>query len=89
LVLAGCGSAHAPDHQRAHGALFLRAFYRDGTHRLLVVLPDAGRHVPFGDCTAPVLIDDASGAVRQITPAQAAQWVRHMELSGAVQGACP
>ena len=89
VLLAGCGSAHAPDRHHARGAPVLRAVYRDETHRLLVVLPDAARPTPRGDCTAPLLIDDVSGAARQVTPAEAAQWMRHMELSGAVQGTCP
>jgi len=89
IVLAGCGSARAPDHHHARGAPVLRAVYRDETHRLLVVLPDGARAVPRGDCTAPLLIDDDTGAARQVTPSEAAQWMRHMELSGAVQGTCP
>ncbi|WP_420381962.1 hypothetical protein [Novosphingobium sp.] len=67
----------------------LRAVYRDETHRLLVVLPDAAHRIPPGDCTAPLLIDEVSGAVRQVTPGETAQWMRQMELSGAVKGTCP
>lgn len=89
LLLAGCDHARAPDHHAASGVPVLRAVYRDDTHRLLVVLPDAARPVPAGDCTAPVLIDDTSGAVRQVTPAEAAQLMQRMQLSGAVHGACP
>ena len=93
LALAGCGAAPTPgdghDHGQAWGQPVLRAVYRDATHRLLVVLPDRAHQVPRGDCAAPVLIDEPSGAARQVTPAVAAQWMRHMQLSGAVQGICP
>jgi hypothetical protein len=67
----------------------LRAVYRDASHRLLVVLPDQAHAMPRGDCAAPVLIDEASGAARQILPGEAAAWLRHMQLSGAVEGTCP
>jgi hypothetical protein len=53
------------------------------------VLPDRAHRVPRGDCAAPLLIDEATGAVRQIAPGKAAQWMRQMQLTGAVQGACP
>jgi len=89
LALAGCGSARPPGHGHAHGEPVLRAVYRDDAHRLLVVLPDNAHHVPRGDCAAPVLIDEVSGAARQVTPADAASWMRHMQLSGAVHGTCP
>lgn len=89
LVLTGCGPA--PGNPRAHdeGQPVLRAVYRDATRRLLVVLPGAGRGLPAGDCAAPLLIDDASGAVRQLGPAEARSLMARMQLSGAVQGTCP
>lgn len=87
-LLAGCGPS-APRQPRAHGVPVLRAVYRDGAHRLLVVLPDAGHPTPRSDCAAPLLIDDATGAARQITPAEASDRMRHMQLSGAVHGTCP
>jgi hypothetical protein len=67
----------------------LRAVYRDASHRLLVVLPYQAHAMPRGDCAAPVLIDETSGAARQISPGEAAGWLRHMQLSGAVEGTCP
>jgi len=67
----------------------LRAVYRDDTHQLLVVLSDAGHPTPHGDCAAPLLIDNATGGARQITPTEASAWMRHMQLSGAVHGTCP
>ncbi len=88
LAVAGCGSARVPERHR-QGQPVLRAVYRDETHRLLVVLPDAAHRIPPGDCTAPLLIDEVSGAVRQVTPGETAQWMRQMELSGAVKGTCP
>ena len=88
-LLAGCGSARAPRHDGPHGQPVLRAVYRDATHRLLIVLPDRAHRVPRGVCAAPLLIDEATGAVRQIAPGKAAQWMRQMQLTGAVQGACP
>jgi len=88
-LLAGCGPARAPHHDRARGVPVLRAVYRDARHRLLVVLPDAAHRVPRSDCAAPVLIDEASGAARQITPGEAAEWMQKMQLAGAVQGTCP
>ncbi|KUR80463.1 hypothetical protein AQZ50_02190 [Novosphingobium sp. Fuku2-ISO-50] len=88
-LLAGCGSARAPRHDGPHGTPVLRAVYRDATHRLLIVLPDRAHRVPRGDCAAPLLIDEATGAARQIAPGEAAQWMRQMQLTGAVQGTCP
>ena len=87
-LLAGCGQA-APRQPRARGAPVLRAVYRDATHHMFVVLPDAGHRLPQGDCAAPLLIDDATGGARQITPAEAADRMRHMQLSGAIRGTCP
>jgi hypothetical protein len=87
-LLAGCGSS-PPRQPRAHGTPVLRAVDRDATQRLLVVLPDGDHPVPRGDCAAPLLIDEATGGAHQITPAEAADRMRHMQLSGAVHGTCP
>ncbi len=78
-----------PHQTGPRGAPVLRAVYRDAGHRLLVALPDGPQGLPHGDCAAPVLVDDATGAARQITPAQAAVWVQRMVLTGAVHGTCP
>jgi len=87
-LLAGCGhSARRQAH--VDGAPVLRAIYRDSSRHLLLAMPDGAHGLPHGDCAAPLLIDDATGAVRQITPAQAAGWVQRMQLSGAVHGKCP
>jgi hypothetical protein len=85
LPLAACGPAHTPQ-PRAHGTPVLRAVYRDEGHHLLMVLD---RKAPRGDCTAPLLIDDATGAAHQLSPADAAERMRHMQLAGAVEGECP
>jgi hypothetical protein len=84
---SGCG--HSAQRQaRAGGVPVLRAIWRDGSRHLLVAMPDGPRGLPRGDCAAPLLIDDATGGVRQITPAQAAEWVKRMQLSAAVHGTC-
>lgn len=88
VPLAGCG--HSPQrHAQGGGVPVLRAIYRDGSRHLLVAMPDGARRLPRGDCAAPLLIDDATGGAQQVTPAQAAQWVKRMQLSGAVHGTCP
>ena len=97
VLLAACGQSaprqqDQPDQQAggsAQGVPVLRAIYRDVAHHMLVVLPDADHRMAHGDCAAPLLIDDATGRARQITPAQAAQAMRHMQLSGAVHGTFP
>jgi len=86
--LAACGQA-VPHQTGPHGAPVLRAVYRDAGHRLLVALPDGPNGVPHGDCAAPLLVDDATGAARQITPAEAAVRAQRMVLTGAVHGTCP
>jgi len=87
-LLAGCG--HSAQRQTpVHGTPVLRAIYRDGAQHLLVAMPDGKSPLPQGDCTAPLLIDDATGRARQVTRAEAADWVKRMQLSGAVHGTCP
>ncbi|WP_156428271.1 hypothetical protein [Novosphingobium sp. FSW06-99] len=88
VMLAGCGHS-APRQIHARGTPVLRAIYRDGTHHLLVALADGPHGLPPGDCAAPLLIDDASDGVRQITHAEAVDWMKRMQLSGAVRGTCP
>ncbi len=88
VLLAGCGHA-APHAPQAHGAPVLRAVYRDQAQHLLIALPDADHGLPHGDCAAPLLVDDATGAARQITPAEAADRIKRMQLAGAVHGTCP
>ncbi len=87
-LLAACGHA-APRQTPAHGAPVLRAVYRDSAHHLLMALPDSPRGLPQGDCAAPMLIDDATGMARQITPAEAVDWMKRMQLAGAIHGTCP
>lgn len=87
-MLAGCG--HSTQRQaQARGTPVLRAIYRDGSRHLLVAMPDGASALPQGDCTAPLLIDDATGRARRVSPAEAADWVTRMQLSGAVHGTCP
>lgn len=87
LALSAC---HAPPaHHGPRGTPVLRALWRDGTHRLLVAIPDKAHPLPPGDCTAPLLIDEASGTVRQISADEASVWMQHMQLSGAMTGSCP
>lgn len=78
-----------PHQTGPQGARVLRAVYRDAGHRLLVALPDGPNGVPHGDCAAPLLVDDATGAARQITPTEAAVRAQRMVLTGAVHGTCP
>jgi hypothetical protein len=85
-LLCACGSARAPHRPSAHGTPVLRAVYRDESHHLLVVLD---RKAPHGDCTQPLLVDDATGAAHPLTPAEAAARMQHMQLSGAIEGTCP
>lgn len=88
VLIAGCG--HPAQRQaQAGGVPVLRAIYRDGARHLLVAMPDGGRELPRGDCAAPLLIDDATGRLQQVTPAEAEDWVKRMQLSGAVHGTCP
>lgn len=87
-LLAGCGRS-APQRHGSTGAPVLRAVYRDATHHLLMALPDGQKGLPQGDCAAPVLIDDATGGVQEISHDQAAGWLKRMQLSGAVHGTCP
>ena len=87
-LLTACGPA-AHRQPRMEGTPVLRAVYRDGAHHLLVALPDGAHALPTGDCTAPLLIDDASGAVRAISRDEAGRLVAQMQLSGAVRGTCP
>eukprot|EP01037_Dinobryon_pediforme_P014173 gene14173-14292_t len=87
-LLSGCGSS-PPRQVRARGVPVLRAIYRDAAQHLLVVLPEPGHPAPPGDCAAPLLVDDASGQARQIAPAEAAERMKRMQLSGAVRGTCP
>ena len=87
-LLAGCG--HSVQRQApVQGTPVLRAIYRDGAQHLLVAMPDGTSTLPQRDCTAPLLIDDATGRARQITRAEAANWVKRMQLAGAVHGTCP
>jgi hypothetical protein len=90
-LVGGCHHAGPSAQSQAQGNAtpVLRAVWSDATHHLLVVLPGADGRVPRGDCAAPLLIDDATGAARQITPAEAAALVKHMQLAGAVRGSCP
>ena len=87
-LLAGCGH-QAPRATPASGTPVLRAIYRDATHHVLLALPDRAKPLPQRDCAAPLLIDDATGAVQQITRAEAAERIKGMQLSGAVHGTCP
>ncbi|WP_353228070.1 hypothetical protein [Novosphingobium sp.] len=91
VLVGGCHRAGqgAQSQMQAKATPVLRAVWRDATHHLLVVLPGADGRVPRGDCAAPLLIDDASGGVRQIAPAEAAALVTHMQMAGAVRGTCP
>lgn len=86
LLLGACHKAPVP-HHRDHGPPVLRAVYRDGQRTLLVALALPGGPVPHGDCAAPLLIE-ANGAVRQVSRAQAAQAMAHMQLAGATPGTC-
>lgn len=87
-VLAACGRSE-PRQTHVRGTPVLRAIYRDGTHHLLVALADGSRGLPPGDCAAPLLIDDATGGAQQISRSNAADWMKRMQLSGAIHGTCP
>jgi hypothetical protein len=71
------------------GVPVLRAVWRDATHHLLVAMPADRSALPRGDCTAPLLINDADGGVRAVSRTEAAQWMAHMQLAGATEGRCP
>ena len=90
LALTACDAAPAGQHKDAGGTLFLRVVYRDGDAEMVLMVPEKGGQISArGDCAAPLLIDDTNGSVRQVGGAEARDLVRHMELSGAVQGTCP
>ena len=87
LLIGGCQRAAPPP--AAHGTPVLRAVWRDATHHLLVAMAADRSALPPGDCTAPLLINDADGGVRAISRSEAAQWIAHMQLAGAIDGTCP
>ncbi|MDF8332684.1 hypothetical protein [Novosphingobium cyanobacteriorum] len=88
LALAGCGQGEAQKSAPPQGRKVMRTIYRDDKAMLLVVMPDGPGAPPSADCTQPLLIDPASGAVRAISAQEAAERQRRMELVGASEGNC-
>ncbi len=87
LALAACHSEPAAHRTSFDGPLLLRAVYRDADSTMVLVIPE-GRP-QRGDCTAPLLIDNATGQARALTAAEVQARLRTMQLAGATRSACP
>lgn len=69
--------------ERENGEPVLRALYRDGHDTMLLTMP-AGTD----ECHAALLVNDATGAARRLSAAEAKARLTTMQLSGATQGRC-
>lgn len=88
LALVACGSAKKPAPAR-HDEPVLRAIYRDGHDTMLLALAPDGRPMRADDCHNALLVDDATGATRQLDQAEVNARLRSMQLAGAAPGDCP
>jgi hypothetical protein len=90
LALTACDVAPARQHKAEDGASLLRVIYRDADAEMVLMVPEqGGRAVLHGDCTAPLLIDARSGAVRVLSETEVQTRLRTMSLAGATRGVCP
>ena len=88
-ALSACNAAPVAPHTADESTQLLRVVYRDADSEMVLMVPEKGRAELRSDCTAPLLIDAHTGAVRVLSEAEVQARLRTMQLAGATRGACP
>lgn len=90
LALTACHSEPAAPPRTEAPADLLRVIYRDAGETLIMTLQTReGTQLPVGACARPLLLDNATGAVRKPTGEEAERRRGQMQLVGAAPARCP